>query len=475
MASSAVSSPLPTTVSPVTASAPTAREELAALVRLALPIAFAQLVLMATTLVEVAVVGHQGVAQLAGVSLGRSVGFSSMTVTMGVAFALEPLAAQAIGAREPERAFAALKATLRSVTLVWSLSALVASALVFALGPLGVDPLALPHARAFLFTQLPGLLLYNMFLSAKTFLQAHGKTRPIVVAAIVANVMNFFVCNLAVRGDGALAAVGLPPVGLPAFGAAGAGVAFSLSVGTLAGICLFSCWQLRPVAAVLRAESSPQVKPVTVSAVLRLGVPIGLQILTEAGVFALVALLAGKLGAHVLSAHQVALALASTTYMVAVGISGATAVRVGRAVGEKRSPQQAGWLGIGLGATWMLLCATCFALFPRLLVGIFTSDPQVIELGVSLLRIAAFFQLFDGLQTVTLGALRGVGDVRLPFVFAIIAYWVIGLPLSLVLGFGLHLGAVGFWWGLTLGLVVAALLLTLRFRVVVRRPVARVE
>jgi MATE family multidrug resistance protein len=471
MASSAVSVPLPTTDSPVLAPTPTAREELGALVRLAVPISFAQLVLMTTTLVEVAVVGHQGVADLAGVSLGRSVGFSSMTVTMGVGLALEPLASQAIGAREPARAFDALKATLRAVFLVWAISALVASAMVFALGPLGVDPLALPHARAFVFFQLPGLLFYNMFLAAKTFLQAHGKTRPIVIAAVVANVMNFFVCNLLVRGDRALLAVGLPALGLPGFGAAGAGVAFSLSVGTLAGITLFACWRLRPPA----TTREPSEKPVTVTRVLRLGVPIGLQIFTEAGVFALVALLAGKLGASVLSAHQVALSMAATTYMAAVGISGATAVRVGRAVGEKRSPQQAGWLGIGLGGGWMLFCAAIFALFPRVLVGIFTTDPVVIELGVSLLRIAAVFQLFDGLQTVTLGALRGVGDVRLPFVFAVIAYWVIALPLSLVLGFVLHLGAVGFWWGLTLGLVVAALLLTLRFRVVVRRPVARVE
>ncbi len=449
---------------------PSAREELRALVRLAVPIVFAQLVLMATTLVEVAVVGHQGVDDLAGVSLGRSIGFSCMTVPMGVALALEPLAAQALGAGEPERAFTALKATLRSVTLVWALSALVASVVVHGLGPFGVDPRAVPHANAFLLAQLPGLLFYNFFLAAKTFLQAHGKTRPIVVAAIVANVMNFFVCNLLVRGDAALVAVSLPPVGLPAYGAGGAGVAFSLSVGTMAAIALLACWRTRP-----QPHAAPSTSNlVTVRAVLRLGVPIGLQIFTEAGVFGIVALLAGRLGAPVLSAHQIALAMASTTYMAAVGVSGATAVRVGRAVGEKRSPAQAGRLGIGLGAAWMLFCAAIFALFPHLLIGIFTSDPEVISLGVSLLRIAAVFQLFDGLQTVTLGALRGIGDVRLPFVFALIAYWVVGLPLSLGLGFGLHLGAVGLWWGLTLGLVIAAILLSLRFDRLVRRPIARV-
>ena len=469
MSSSAVSTKLPLTCAKDAAAAPTAREELGALVRLALPISFAQLVLMTTTLVEVAVVGHQGVADLAGVSLGRSIGFSSMTVTMGVALALEPLASQAIGAREPERAWAAMKATLRSVALVWALSSVAAAALVLGLGAVGVDPEAIPHARAFALFQLPGLLFYNLFLAAKTFLQAHGRTRPIVIAALVANVLNFFVCNVLVRGDGALVAAGLPVFGLPAFGAAGAGVAFSLSVGTLAAISLFACWRLRPEPAVSLAN------PPTVRAVLRLGVPIGLQILTEAGVFALVAMLAGKLGAHVLSAHQVALSLAATTYMAAVGISGATAVRVGRAVGERRSPQQAGWLGIGLGGAWMLCSAAVFATFPRFLIEIFTSDPEVISLGVRLLRIAAVFQLFDGLQTVTLGALRGVGDVRLPFLCAVIAYWVVGLPLSLFLGFVLHLGAPGFWWGLTVGLVMASLLLGLRFRVVVRRPVARVR
>ncbi len=442
--------------------------------RLAVPISFAQLVLMTTTLVEVAVVGHQGVADLAGVSLGRSVGFSSMTVTMGVALALEPLASQAIGAREPARAFAALKATLRAVTVVWAIAALVASAMVFALGPMGVDPLALPHARAFVFFQLPGLLFYNLFLAAKTFLQAHGKTRPIVIAAIVANVMNFFVCNLLVRGDRALLAVGLPGIGLPGFGAAGAGVAFSLSVGTLAGISLFACWRLRPVTATAGSASARE--PVTMGRVLRLGIPIGLQIFTEAGVFALVALLAGKLGAPVLSAHQVALSMAATTYMAAVGISGATAVRVGRAVGEQRSPQQAGWLGIGLGGGWMLFCAAIFALFPRAARS--ASSPPTRRSSRSACPSSASppsSSSSTGCRRSRSARCAASATCALPFVFALIAYWVIGLPLSLVMGFALHHGAVGFWWGLTLGLVVAALLLTLRFRVVVRRPIARVE
>src|SRR5580693_6864846 len=171
------------------------------------------------------------------------------------------------------------------------------------------------------------------------------------------------------------------------------------------------------------------------------------------GIFSLVALLAGTLGAEVASAHQVAIGMAAFTFMGALGVSGATAVRVGHAVGAGRSARAAGFLGIALGAGVMMVGVVAFLAVPRLLVSAFTNDARVIAIGVDLVRIAALFQLFDGVQAVAAGALRGAGDVRFPFVANVVAHWLVGFPIALVLGFALHGGAQGLWWGLTAGLV----------------------
>ncbi|WP_437984560.1 MATE family efflux transporter [Sorangium sp. So ce117] len=207
--------------------------------------------------------------------------------------------------------------------------------------------------------------------------------------------------------------------------------------------------------------------------VYRLGVPIGLQLLAEVGVFGMTALLAGRLGATVVSAHQIAIGLASFTFMGAIGVGGATAVRVGRAVGAGRSPMRPGVLGLLLGAGLMCVSASMYAAFPRALIGAFTPDADVLAIGVPLLRIAALFQLFDGVQAVAAGALRGAGDVRFPFWANLGAHWAFGLPLSIGLAFGLDLGVRGLWFGLTAGLIAVAGGLSARFVRLARAPLAR--
>jgi MATE family multidrug resistance protein len=192
------------------------------------------------------------------------------------------------------------------------------------------------------------------------------------------------------------------------------------------------------------------------------------------GIFSLVALLAGALGPEVASAHQVAIGLASFTFMGALGVSGATAVRVGHAIGAGISPRRAGILGIALGAVVMTVGAVAFTAIPHALVSAFTRDERVIAVGVDLLRIAALFQLFDGVQAVAAGALRGAGDVRFPFVANVLGHWFVGFPVALLLGFALHLGARGLWWGLTSGLVVVSVALAMRFAAISRRVIARV-
>ncbi len=450
---------------PVPAASPSLVGELGVLLRLAMPIAVAQLGLVAMSLVDTAVLGRVSVDDLAGAGIGRSLGFASIVVGMGVATGLEPIAAQALGAGEPGRAWSGYLTTLRATLLLWAPAMAAAFAVTLVLGPLGVSPAVASRVRLYLLGQAPGFAATLAFLTAKTFLQAQRRTTPALVGSLVANVVNFVVSNLLVRGDGALAAVGMQPRGLPALGALGAGLAFSLASFVL--LAFVAVPSLR-----YRAHGSGE--PVAMRTAYRVGVPVGLQMLAEMGIFSLVALLSGILGPEVASAHQVAIAMASFTFMGALGVSGATAVCVGHAVGAGTSPRRAGALGIALGAVVMIAGAILFAAAPRLLVSAFTTDERVIAIGTHLVRIAALFQLFDGVQAVAAGALRGAGDVRFPFVANVVAHWFIGFPIAMLLGFALHGGAPGLWWGLTAGLVVVSIALAARFAVVSRRAIGRV-
>ena len=442
------------------------RAELATLARLAWPIASAQMLLVSMGLVDTAVLGRVSVDELAGATIGRSIGFGAASLCMGIGMGLEPLASQALGAGEVGRAWGALLATLKAIALSWIPVAIAAMGVTYLLEPGGVDHAIVVRARAYLIGQLPGLGLYGVFIAARTYLQAQGNARPALVAALVANLMNWLVCNLLVRGDAALHALGLPGIGLPPLGAFGAGMATSLAEIVLVSITLR--------AARVR-HGTTVTEHVPVSTALRVGVPVGMQLFAEMGIFALVALVSGRLGPVSASAHQVAIGLASFTYMASIGVSTATAVRVGNAIGEGTSPRRVGLTGIALGGGLQVIGAVVFAVVPRGLVGIFTPDPEVLALGAQLVLIAAVFQLFDGVQGVASGALRGAGDVRFAFLANVAAYWVIGLPVALWLGFVAHMGARGLWWGMTTGLVIVSFVLVGRFVVLTRGKILRIE
>jgi MATE family multidrug resistance protein len=444
-------------------------DELFVIAKLALPIALAQFGLTLLGLVDVAVLGHVSATELGGGSIGRSVAFAGLALGIGAAAALEPLAAQAVGSGEPDVAWSAFVATVRACFILWAPITLVTIGSTWLLAPVGIAPDLVRPARSFLIAQTPTLLLFPVFLAAKTFLQAHGRTWPALAAALAANAVNFVACNILVRGQISFGSrFGAITTGTPPLGAFGAGLASSIASVVLAGGVIAFVLPMRPRAAARdRAH-------VSVAKVLRVGTPIGFQLLAEIGVFSVVAVLAGRLGNVAVSAHHIAIGLASFTFMGALGISGATAVRVGHAVGEGRSPRRSGLLGIALGAAFMTCAGVVFLAAPRSLIALFTDDPAIVDLSVTLLGIAAAFQLFDGIQGVASGALRGAGDVRFAFLANLGAHWFVGLPLALWFGFARAHGAPGLWWGLLVGLALVAVALLARFLVISRRDVARI-
>lgn len=462
---------------------PPASLELATIARLALPISLAQFGLMLLGLVEVAILGHVSSTELGGASIGRSIGMVVIALGMGAVSALEPLAAQAIGAREPQVAFRAFLGSIVAALFLWAPCSALGYLATYALEAGGIARELVGPARSFFVAQIPGLFFFAVYLSAKTYLQANGKTLPALLAAIVANVVNVVACNVLIRGVLELGPVRVD-VGVRPLGAFGAGLASTIASAVMAGWVLVPAFRLRPRASHPGASGRSTVAAEPTAAeggrlsyvrrILTLGTPIGFQLLAEIGVFSFVAVLAGRLGTVAVSAHQIALSLASFTFMGVLGIAGATSVRVGHAIGEGRTPRQAGLLGIGLGALFMLACGAVFLFAPGPLVRLFSDDPDVVALGVRLLFIAAAFQLFDGLQGVAAGALRGAGDVRFPFLANFGAHWLVGFPLALLFGFHLGWGAAGLWWGLLVGLACVALLLTRRFVVLTRKTIGRV-
>ncbi len=422
---------------------PSVSEELRALVSLAVPIALAQFAQIALNLTDTAIIGRTSPIDLAGTGIGRTLSFAFASFCLGIAGALDPLASQAIGAKEPRRAWGAFLTALRANALLLPFIVVLILSSNLLLPWFGVDRAVTRSSGLFLLGHVLAIPLFGVFLCARGYLQALNKTGALVWASILANVVNVPVCLFFVR--------------YLRWGAFGAGVSTTIATSVLTLVALAAAVKHKP-AGILLAEERIEVRRL-----LTLGLPVSFQMLAEIGVFSAVGILTGRLGAVAASAHQIALSLASFTFMGALGISAATATRVGYAVGEGRSPRRAGLVGIATGSTFMLGGALLFALFARQLASVFTADPAVVQSAVPLLMLAALFQLFDGAQVVAGGALRGIAEVKFAFLANVVSHWFVGFPIAIVCGIVLGGGIIGLWIGLTTGLVVVAFALTARF------------
>jgi MATE family multidrug resistance protein len=419
-------------------------------------------------LVDTAMLGRLGAVELAGSAVGNALFFTVSVVAMGCIQGMDPLASQAVGAGEGARAQAAFHAARRLAVLA-TLPVVVVSLLVLELlGPLGVDEATSAAAGDYVLGRAVGALPFLGFVTYRGMLQARGTTRPILVGTVLANVVNVVANGLLIFGDAALHRVGLPGLGLPALGILGAALASSLASVVQLAVLAHALHRLPP----LEGEGDTSVG---IRDVLRVGTPIGITLLAEVGAFALVGVLAARIGPEAGAGHQVAINLASFTFIVTMGLANATSVRVGQAVGRNDGPgaRLGGLVGFGMAAAFMLTTALVFTLFALPLARILSDRPEVLAAAVPLVHVAAFFQLFDGVQVVGAGALRGLGDTRFTQYANLVGYYVVGLPLAMLLAFMVGWGAVGLWWGLSAGLVVVSVALLARFVRLSARPIER--
>lgn len=433
---------------------------------LAWPLVLAEIGWMAMGLVDTIMVGHMpnSAEAIGGVSLGGVIFYTAAMFGGSILFSLDTKVSQSFGAGDLKDANHSLLSAMyiviplapASMFMVWLIGRL--------LPGMGVNPgvlaQALPFLRAMNWSTLP-LLLYFAF---RRYLQAVDLVKPVTFALISANVVNVVGDWILIYGH----------LGFRAYGVVGSGWSTCISRVYMAAVLfVVVVWQhRRHHLPLLDRPLRPDFA--RIFELVRIGLPVAVQMLFEIGVFSTATALIARLDAASTAAHQIALNCASLTYMVPLGICSAAAVRVGQAIG-RRDPVaagRAGWAAIAMGGGFMSLAALVLVLVPQLIVRVFSPDPQVMRVGVMLLMVAAAFQLFDGLQTVATGALRGIAETRIPMFSSFVAYWVIGLPLGCYLGFVRGLGAVGVWTGLAVSLAVIGTALVFAWRHKARALVA---
>jgi MATE family multidrug resistance protein len=452
----------------------TVRGELASLARLAVPLALANAGQALMGVVDTAVCGRAGAVVLAGTGLGNVLFFAMAVFGMGLMMGLDPLLSQSFGAGDVR---AARRLLWQGTWLALGAGALLAvpcALAPLALRPLGIDDAVATQASHFLWVRAPSLPPLLLFVVIKSYLQSLGRTRAVVVATVVGNVVNLLAVILFVFGGGSLPGWTGPLRGVPAMGSGGSALATALAVLFEAGV-LAAAVRAVPVPGGPAGLRRPSRRDIQQAA--RVGAPVALHMGAEVGVFALVGFLAGRLGRAPLSAHQIAIALAGFTFTVAVGIGQAGAVRVGWAVGRRDGPA-ARWSGLvafAAGASFMALSGLLFLLFPTALARLMTDDPGVLAATAPLLVVAAVFQVSDGVQAVGAGVLRGAGDTRFTFAANMVGHWIVGLPVALLLGSVAGLGITGLWWGLCVGLAAVAMALLARFLRLSSREIAPIR
>jgi len=434
------------------------------MVRLALPIVAVQLGQMLMGVMDTIMVGHVSPESIAAVALGNLYFFGAAIFGMGALMALDPVVAQAVGAGDT---VAVARGVQRGLILALGLS-VVATALLLPARPVlgllrqppGVADVAATYARV----EIVGILPFYLFGALRQSLQATKRVAPIVGAIVAGNLTNVALNYLWIYGH----------LGFPAGGAVGSAWATSVSRWVMLGLLLAVAWRsLKPQLLPLRREALAW-EPLR--RMVLLGAPIGIQYELEYGVFAVVGIMMGWMGTAQLAGHQVALNLASLAFMVPLGVSAAAAVLVGHAVGrgDIAEARRAAAAGLVAGVGFMSASALVMLLAPMALARIYTTDPGVAALAASLIPIADVFQMFDGIQVVSIGILRGVADTRAPMVVNVLGFWLVGLPVSAALGFGAGGGPRGLWWGLTVGLMLVALILAWRVRRRLSREVTRI-
>ncbi|MGA9383257.1 MAG: MATE family efflux transporter, partial [Phormidium sp.] len=427
--------------------------EIRATLRLGIPLAAAQLAQSLTAFIDTVMMGLLGSQTIAAGGLGAVTFTILLLVSSAIVSAVSPLVAEAYGANQIQR----VKCVVRQGLWLAIIFGIPISLIVFygksLLLLFGQDANTVAITEEYLQAIAWGVVPAIAFAVLRNFVSGVSQPRPIMVIVICGTFLNIAANYVLMFGK----------LGLPALGLAGIGWGSTLSF-----------WSML-IAIIIYINSETTLKKYNVfhnlhqfnkqifGKILHIGLPIGILTAVEAGLFTVTTFIMGTLGTITLAAHQIALQTAATTFTIALGISFATTVRVGQEVGRKnvKGARLAGYIGIIMGGLFMAIMGILFWLMPERIVSLYIdiNNPEntaVVSQAKALLKVAAFFQIADGIQVTAVGALRGLKDTRIPLLIGIFAYWCIGFSSGYLLGFKLGFGGVGLWWGLAIGLAVAS-------------------
>jgi MATE family multidrug resistance protein len=425
-------------------------------IELAWPVMLGQFGHVLVGLADSIMVGQLGTVPLAAGALGNAIFAIPLVFGIGMAFGMTPPIANADGENKPERAGNILKHALVTnmcTALLVFASIYFVSHFTHTLGQDGeVSAMATPYLMIIGSSIIP--LMF--FLTFKQFAEGLSDTRFAMVASLGANLINIGLNYLFVFGK----------FGFPALGLEGAGYATLIARILMAVIMCIYVFKHTKFKLHLKDWINKAWDKSIFKKLLDLGVPSGLQYIFEVSCFAMAAIMVGQMGANALAAHQIAISLASLSYMAASGLGAAATVRVGNQIGKRdiENLKRASYTNFILTLIFMAFCGLVFLIGKDFFPQFYTSDLEVQSIAASLLIIAVFFQLSDGLQVAVLGALRGMSDVKIPTIITLVSYWAIGIGGGWFMGVYLNWGPKGVWYGLALGLTASALLLYWRFQ-----------
>ncbi|WP_316808663.1 MATE family efflux transporter [Pedobacter agri] len=425
---------------------------------LALPIVGSQVGHTLVHMADSVIVGHfTDTTQLAAVSLVNSIFILIMVIGLGISYGLTPLIAQEHGRNNDQECGKLLSSSLIINVLVGILLyALVHFGMLLVIDHLNQTPAVVAYAKPYLGLLSISIIPLLVFQTFKQFAEGLGFTKQAMFVSIWGNVLNITLGIIFVKGM-----FGIKPMGV-----SGVGLSTLIDRSLMAVVMAIYVLRSKHFKKYLIGFKATFIDKVYATKIIKIGAPVALQYSFEISAFSGAAILIGTIGAVEQAAHQIAISLASMTYMIASGIASAATIKTGNNFGKKsfddlRKSAIASYHVILL---FMSCTAIIFIVAHTIMPFIYTDDAKVVAIAGQLLIIAGFFQLFDGTQVVGLGVLRGIGDVNMPTFITFLAYWVVGIPVGYLLGFTFGLGVYGIWYGLTFGLLTASILLFLRFQ-----------
>jgi MATE family multidrug resistance protein len=440
-------------------------QESRALLRLAGPLIVNNLSIAGMQFADAVMAGRLGAEALASVAVGGSVWYLGFTVCLGLMMAISPISARHYGAGEHHLIGRYTRqglwlATVLGVTIFILAQSFVRPILEFINIDAGFLDLTVGYVRAIMY----GAPAICAFLALRFTTEGIGFTRPIMFTSLFALICNVFLNWVFMFGK----------LGFPAYGAVGTGMA-SATTMWLMFIALGIYFTRKKIYRPLRIfDHWAPVRMPILREIFSLGMPIAVTITAEAGLFSAVSILVGTRGADITAAHQISINFAATMFMIPLALSAATTIRIGHALGSgnAEAARMGGTTGILMCALFMSFSATVLLLFRDLVVGIYTSDPAVTQIAISMLLVAAVFQIADGVQIGAAGALRGYKDTRVPMLINMFSYWALGFPLAYLATITYQASPSWIWAGFVLGLSVAAVLLTSRFNLLSKRMIS---